>query len=83
MQVEPAARRIHVQRLADDVEPRHAPHLARAVVHRPDAHAPAVHLALPHIAEARHRKPQPLEHRRYDGRLPFGHQVRTVQRRRL
>lgn len=63
MQVEATARRIHVQRLADNVEPRHAAHLAGAVVHRPDAHAPAVHLALPHVAEPRHGQAQTLQHR--------------------
>ena len=42
-----------------------------------------MHLALSYVTEARHRKPQPLEHRCYDGRLPFGHRARTVQRRRL
>ena len=75
MQVEAAARRIHVQRLADDVEPRHAAHLARAVVHRPDAHAPAAHLALPHVAESRHGQAQALEHGGHTGRVAFCHRA--------
>ena len=83
MQVEATARRIHVQRLTDDVEPRHAAHLAGALVHPPDAHAPAVHLALPHIAEPRHGQPQSLQKRRHTRRLALRHRARPVQRRRF